>query len=467
MPEVPRGLVPVLFWPVPDFRLIPAIDALRQRDGVRALEATFGADATTDALRVGAEQLRGAIASGAGPSNAESAAAQIEQAAATSLTVRARGSLRPVINATGVIIHTNLGRAPIAPAALERLAEVAKGYSNLEYDLSEGARGSRSVHAESLITALTGAEAAIVVNNNAAAILLILTGLAEGREVLISRGELVEIGGGFRVPDVMRQSGAVLREIGTTNRTRVNDYTSAVSPNTAMFLRVHPSNFRIEGFTERPSLAELIAGAQAMRVPVIEDLGSGCLVSDLADEPTVQASIEAGVDLVCFSGDKMLGGPQAGIIAGKTALVDRLRAHPLMRALRVDKLTYAVLEATLAEYVAGRAAATVPVQRMLHASAEEIEERARALGDRLAAGGWNVALVSGSSAVGGGSAPGLGLATVLLTIQREGQSASATEAWLRTLDPPVIARIENDRVVLDLRTVLAEQDDALTRVFGV
>ncbi|MDO8679929.1 MAG: L-seryl-tRNA(Sec) selenium transferase [Acidobacteriota bacterium] len=452
---------------MPDFRLIPAIDALRQRDGVRALEATFGADATTDALRVGAEQLRGAIASGAGPSNAESAAAQIEQAAATSLTVRARGSLRPVINATGVIIHTNLGRAPIAPAALERLAEVAKGYSNLEYDLSEGARGSRSVHAESLITALTGAEAAIVVNNNAAAILLILTGLAEGREVLISRGELVEIGGGFRVPDVMRQSGAVLREIGTTNRTRVNDYTSAVSPNTAMFLRVHPSNFRIEGFTERPSLAELIAGAQAMRVPVIEDLGSGCLVSDLADEPTVQASIEAGVDLVCFSGDKMLGGPQAGIIAGKTALVDRLRAHPLMRALRVDKLTYAVLEATLAEYVAGRAAATVPVQRMLHASAEEIEERARALGDRLAAGGWNVALVSGSSAVGGGSAPGLGLATVLLTIQREGQSASATEAWLRTLDPPVIARIENDRVVLDLRTVLAEQDDALTRVFGV
>ena len=360
-----------------------------------------------------------------------------------------------------MIIHTNLGRAPIAAVALERLAQVASGYSNLEYDLGDGARGSRSVHAESLITTLTGAEAALVVNNNAAAILLILTALADGREVLISRGELVEIGGGFRVPDVMRQSGAVLREIGTTNRTRVSDYTSAVSPGTAMFLRVHPSNFRIEGFTERPSLADLVAGAKAMHVPVVEDLGSGCFVDGLAGEPTVQASIDAGVDVVCFSGDKMLGGPQAGIIAGRKALLDRLRAHPLMRAVRTDKLTYAVLEATLAEYVAGRAATTVPVQRMLHAAAEAIEERARVLGDRLAAGGWTVALVSGSSAVGGGSAPGLGLPTVLLAIERDGQSATATEAWLRTLDPPVIARIENDRVVLDLRTVLPEQDDVL------
>jgi L-seryl-tRNA(Ser) seleniumtransferase len=449
---------------VPDYRIIPAIEALRQRDGVRGLEATFGAEATINALRTGAEQLRGAIASGAAPSDAESAAAQIEQAAATSLAARARGSLRPVINATGVVIHTNLGRAPIAPAALERLAEVARGYSNLEYDLAEGTRGSRSVHAESLITALTGAEAAIVVNNNAAATLLILSALAEGRDVLISRGELVEIGGGFRIPDVMRQSGAILREIGTTNRTRVGDYTAAVSPKTAMFLRVHPSNFRIEGFTERPSLADLVTGGRAMHVPVVEDLGSGCLVHDLADEPSVQASIGAGVDLVCFSGDKLLGGPQAGIIAGRKTLVDRLRAHPLMRALRVDKLTYAILEATLAEYLGGRAHDTVPVQRMLHATAEEIEARARDLGDRLAAAGWQVALVSGSSAAGGGSAPGLGLPTVLLAIQREGQSASATEAWLRTLDPPVVARIENDRVVLDLRTVLPEQDDTLANV---
>jgi L-seryl-tRNA(Ser) seleniumtransferase len=451
----------VLFWRVSDFRIIPAIEALRQREEVRALESRFGADATTDALRHGAEQIRAAITAGTGPATADLATTEITRIAEGLLSEGARGSLRPVINATGVIIHTNLGRAPIADAALERLAEVAKGYSNLEYDLAEGARGSRSVHAESLLTALTGAEAAIVVNNNAAAILLILTALADGREVLISRGELVEIGGGFRVPDVMRQSGAVLREIGTTNRTRVTDYTSAVSPGSAMFLRVHPSNFRIEGFTERPSLADLVAGAKAMNVPVVEDLGSGCLISGLADEPTVQASIEAGVDLVCFSGDKMLGGPQSGIIAGRKALVDRLRAHPLMRAVRADKLTYAILEATLAEYLAGRAATTVPVQRMLHAGAEEIEQRARALGDRLAAGGWTVALVTGWSAVGGGSAPGLGLPTVLLAIERNGQAAAATEQWLRTLDPPVVARIENDRVVLDLRTVLPEQDHSL------
>jgi L-seryl-tRNA(Ser) seleniumtransferase len=457
----------VLFWRVSNYRVIPAIDELRQRDEVRALESRFGADATTDALRSGAEQVRSEITSGAGPATADVAATEITRIAEGLLSTGARGSLRPVINATGVIIHTNLGRAPIAPAAIARLAEVAAGYSNLEYDLAAGARGSRSVHAESLLTALTGAQAAIVVNNNAAAILLILTALAGGREVLISRGELVEIGGGFRVPDVMRQSGAVLREIGTTNRTRVTDYTSAVSPQTALFLRVHPSNFRIEGFTERPSLADLVAGAKAMHVPVIEDLGSGCLIRGLEDEPTVQASIEAGVDLVCFSGDKMLGGPQAGIIAGAKALVDRLRAHPLMRALRADKLTYAILEATLAEYLAGRSAATVPVQRMLHTGAEEIEARARLLGDRLAAGGWTVALVSGSSAVGGGSAPGLGLPTVLLAIERHGQSAAATEAWLRTLDPPIVARIENDRVVLDLRTVLPAQDETLAAVVTI
>ena len=431
---------------------------------MRALEARFGAGATLDALRASADRVRAAIAAGTGPVTAEAAVTDIARGAEAALAAHARGSLRPVINATGVIIHTNLGRAPIAPAALERVAAIAGGYSNLEYDLAAGARGSRSVHAESLLTTLTGAEAAIVVNNNAAATLLILAGLAEGREVLISRGELVEIGGGFRVPDVMHQSGAILREVGTTNRTRTGDYTAAVSPKTALFLRVHPSNFRIEGFTERPSLADLVAAGRAMLVPVVEDLGSGCLVAGLADEPTVQASIDAGIDLVCFSGDKVLGGPQAGIIAGRKALVDRLRAHPLMRALRADKITYAVLEATLGEYLAGRAAQTVPVQRMLHLSADEIEARASALGDRLAAAGWRVALLSGTSAVGGGSAPGHGLPTVLLSVEREGQSAAAIEAWLRTLDPPVVARIENDRVVLDLRTVLPEQDGTLVEV---
>ena len=386
----------------------------------------------------------------------------IEAFATGSLTSQARGSLRPVINATGVVIHTNLGRAPLAAAAIARIDAIARGYSNLEYDLDKGERGSRTVHAESLLIQLTGAEAAIVVNNNAAATMLILAGLAAGREVVISRGELVEIGGGFRVPDVMRQSGAILREVGTTNRTRVTDYTAAVSPATALFLRVHPSNFRIEGFTERPSLIELVAGARAMHVTVVEDLGSGCLVDDFSDEPSVPASIAAGVDLVCFSGDKLLGGPQAGIIAGKKALVDQLRIHPLMRALRADKLTFAVLEATLAEYAAGRAKQTIPVQQMLHASPDAIEARAQALAETLAASGWQVALVSGSSAVGGGSAPGLRLPTVLLSLARDGESPDQTERWLRSLDPPVIARIEHDRVVLDLRTVLASQDLMLT-----
>ena len=445
-----------------DFRVIPSIEALRQRVAVREFEAAHGVDATVEALRAGAERLREAIAAGNGPGNSEAASTDIENGAREALATGARGSLRPVINATGVVIHTNLGRAPIAPMALERVATIAAGYCNLEYDLAEGTRGSRTVHAESLITAITGAEAAIVVNNNAAATLLILTGLANGREVVISRGELVEIGGGFRVPDVMRQSGATLREVGTTNRTRVNDYTATVSAATAMFLRVHPSNFRIEGFTERPALADLVQAGRATGVPVVEDIGSGCLIETLAGEPSVQASIAAGVDLVCFSGDKLLGGPQCGIIAGTRVLVDRLRTHPLMRALRADKITFAILEATLAEYVAGRASSTVPVQRMLHATADEIETRAMALGEQLAARGWQIALMSGSSAVGGGSAPGLGLPTVLLSISRDGQSAAVTEAWLRTLDPPVVARIEDDRVVMDLRTVLPEQDATLT-----
>ena len=444
---------------MPDFRIIPSIDILRQRGGVRELEAEFGADATVDALRSGADAVRARVAAG---EDVVHAADAIENMTRTALTGRARGSLRPVINATGVVIHTNLGRAPLAGAAIERVASIARGYSNLEYDLERGERGSRTVHAESLITSITGAEAALVVNNNAAAIMLVLAGLSAGREVVISRGELVEIGGGFRIPDVMRQSGATLREVGTTNRTRITDYMAAVSAATAMFLRVHPSNFRIEGFTERPALADLVALSRRMNVPIVEDIGSGCLLEDLAGEPSVQASIAAGVDLVCFSGDKLLGGPQCGIIAGRTALIDRLRTHPLMRALRADKITFAMLEATLSEYSAGRAASTIPVQRMLHLSAEEIETRAQALAETLAASGWRVAMISGSSAVGGGSAPGLELPTVLLSIARDDESADATERWLRALDPPVIARVEHDRVVLDLRTVLPEQDHTLT-----
>ena len=449
-------------------RTIPSIDQLKKRPGVQALEARFGAGATREALREAAGELRQALldSSSADGTAAGDPAAAIEAAATARLGQQFQGSLRPVINATGVIIHTNLGRAPLAPSAIARVAATAGGYTNLEYDLEAGARGSRTVHAESLLTALTGAEAAVVVNNNAAATLLMLAALARGREVLISRGELVEIGGGFRVPDIMAQSGAVLREIGTTNRTRIADYQAAAGPRTALILRVHPSNFRIEGFTERPALADLVEAGRTLGVPVVEDLGSGNLDETLADEPSVRASLASGVGLVCFSGDKLLGGPQAGILAGRRTLVDQLRRHPLMRAFRVDKLTYAALEATLLEYLAGRAASAIPVRAMLALPVETIEARARALGDRLAAGGWRVTLMSGSSAVGGGSAPGLPLPTVLLAIERDGLTAAALEARLRALATPVVARIVDDRVVLDLRTVPERDIDGLARLLA-
>jgi L-seryl-tRNA(Ser) seleniumtransferase len=447
---------------VPDYRVIPSIEQLRQRPAVVTLERDHGHAATTTALREAAAEIRDRIAKGEdAPDDTEAAASAIEASASARLASSFRGSLRRVINATGVVIHTNLGRAPLSAAAIARLTAIAQGYSNLEYDIVQGTRGSRSVHAEQLVIALSGAEAAIVVNNNAAATMLILAGLAAGREVIVSRGELVEIGGGFRVPDVMAQSGAVLREVGTTNRTRVADYRAAIGAKTAGVLRVHPSNFRIEGFTERPALTDLVAAAHEANVPLIEDLGSGCLLDSIDWEPTVQASVAAGVDVVCFSGDKLLGGPQAGIIVGKRTLVDQLRRHALMRALRVDKLTLAALEGTLLEYLSGRAAQAIPVLQMITLTADAIETRARSLGERLAASGWSVALVSGGSAIGGGSAPGVELPTVLLSIEREGLTADALDAALRALDPPIIARIADDAVVLDLRTVDESEDDQL------
>ncbi len=447
---------------MPSPRDLPSIDQLKQRPAVAALEQAHGAMAVRDALRGATEALRRRLVARE-PAPADLAEA-IEADAAARLAVAARGSLRRVLNATGVIVHTNLGRAPLAAAAIERIRDTAGGYTNLEYDLERGTRGSRTVHAEALLTALTGAEAAVVVNNNAAATLLMLAALARGREVLISRGELVEIGGGFRVPDVMAQSGAILREVGTTNRTRVPDYTAAAGPKTALILRVHPSNFRVEGFTERPSLAMLVAAGRRLSIPVVEDLGSGNLDTPLADEPMVRASLTAGVDLVCFSGDKLLGGPQAGILVGRAALVETLRTHPLMRAFRVDKLTYAALEATLIEYLAGRAHETVPVRRMLTLDVDAIEARARALAEQLVESGWRVALVSGSSAVGGGSAPGVQLPTVLLALERDELSAAALEARLRGLETPLVARILDDRVVLDLRTIPEDLDGQLAAV---
>src|SRR5262252_2673198 len=336
-----------------DFRIIPSIEQLRQRDAMRALETRYGRNAVVDALREETGALRERLGSGAiAAVTVADAVDAIERGVEARLRAAMRPSLVRVINATGVSVHTNLGRAPLSDAALARVQEVAGGYTNLEYDVAAGSRGRRDTHAEKLVTRLTGAEAAVVVNNNAAATLLLLAALAHGREVIISRGELVEIGGGFRVPDVMAQSGAILREVGTTNRTRAADYAAAISERTALILRVHPSNFRVEGFTERPALIDLVALGKKYNVPVAEDLGSGLLRQPpdlLRSEPTVRETVAAGVDVCCFSGDKLLGGPQAGIIVGQAALVDRIRNHPLMRALRVDKMTYAALEATLIE----------------------------------------------------------------------------------------------------------------------
>ena len=462
---------------MPDFSVIPSIEQLRQRAAVRALEARFGAEATVGALRAAAAEARRALASGAGAEVVEG----IEQATATQLAAAFRPSLAPVINATGVVLHTNLGRAPLAAVAIERVADVARGYSSLEYDVDRGARGRRDVHAEVLICRLTGAEAAVVVNNNAAATMIVLAALASGRKVIVSRGELVEIGGGFRVPDVMAQSGATLREVGTTNKTRAADYAAAITEKTALILRVHPSNFTIQGFTERPVLAELVAIGKKFNLPVAEDLGSGNVSdtgsdrgsdpgsdtvsytgSDTVSDPTVAATIAAGVDACCFSGDKLLGGPQAGIIVGRRSPIDRIRKHPLMRALRVDKMTYAALEATLAEYVAGRAQTTVPVQRMLTMTAAEIRARADAVANAIRGNhGWRADVVKGASAIGGGSAPGVELPTWLVAIEKAGTTPDGLEVALRRQTPPIIARIERDRVLLDLRTVLPEQDSTL------
>ncbi len=450
-------------------RILPSIDRLRQRPTVRALETEYGRTAVLAALRDVTGTLRRELTDpGRSPiEDGEQAAAAIEQRTASHLATEFAPSLVPVINATGVIVHTNLGRAPLAESAARRVTQLAAGYTNLEYDLAAGRRGSRNVHAERLLSRVTGASTAVVVNNNAAAVLIVLAALAQGREAIISRGELVEIGGGFRIPDVMRQSGALVREVGTTNKTRTADYAAAISDRTALILRVHRSNFRIEGFTERPPLDELVALGQRFELPVVEDLGSGNLLDDQTldglDEPPVAASIAAGVAVCCFSGDKLLGGPQAGIIVGAEEPLSRIRTHPLMRALRVDKMTYAALEATLLEYARGRARTTVPVARMLTATAEDIGTRAAALAERLAGHTvFEADVVDGVSTVGGGGAPGSALPTRLVRLTPRDASAATLTVKLRGLRPPIVARIENDRVLLDLRTVLPEQHDQLT-----
>ncbi len=366
----------------------------------------------------------------------------------------ARGArLRSAINATGVIIHTNLGRAPLAREALERVSAVAGGYSNLEYDLGEGGRGSRQDHAAPILRRLTGAEAALIVNNNAAAVLLALAALAEGREVLVSRGELIEIGDGFRIPDVLARSGARLREVGTTNRTRAGDYDRAIGPETALLLRVHQSNFRVVGFTEQPRLADLVRVARAHGLPLVDDLGSGALFASssllLGDEPTARESLEAGADLVCFSGDKLLGGPQAGIIVGRAELVEQLRRHPLQRALRADKLTLAALEATLALYLDPELAAReVPVLRMLAEPLDTVRARAQRLASLV---GGDVEPTVGR--VGGGALPLNELPSFACAVEEE------LAPRLRDTEPPVIGVVRDGRCLLDCRTIADDEVD--------
>jgi len=469
------------------FRELPSVDELLHQPAIAALIGAHGQSAVADAARSVLAGLRQQIASGL----LEGCGLRIRlEGLAEGIQSRLRKSLRPslrtVINATGVILHTNLGRAPLSEAAREHVCTTAAGYSNLEFDVEAGERGQRDVHVDRLFRKLLaaistqaskvggsdpqsqedGAVSTIVVNNNAAAVLLALNTLAEGGEVIVSRGELVEIGGSFRIPDVMAKSGATLREVGTTNRTRIADYEKAVNERTRLLLRVHRSNFEITGFTEQPSTAELVDLAHKRHLPLMEDLGSGALVDlenfGIRNEPTVLGRIEAGVEVVSYSGDKLLGGPQAGLLSGRSDLIKRMRANSLFRALRVDKLTYAALEATLLAYVKQDYAA-IPTLEMMGRSKQEIGQRAEALAERLRSSACKIKaeMIDGQSVIGGGAAPSSQLPTRLLALYCAELNARELTRRLRTCDPPIIARVEEGRVLLDLRTVFPEQDNQI------
>jgi L-seryl-tRNA(Ser) seleniumtransferase len=446
-------------------RRLPSVEQLLREPALRALEERFGRAPLLRHVRGLLDEARARASAGDAP-GVDEALGDIAGALLRRMERAEAPSLVHVVNATGVVIHTNLGRAPLPPEAAARVAEVAASYTNLELDLASGQRGDREAHAESRLGRLLSAESTVVVNNNAAAVLLAVNTFAEGREVLVSRGELVEIGGSFRVPDVLRKGGARLREVGTTNRTRVADYRSALGPDTGLILKVHPSNFRMVGFTEAPALAELVALARSADVPIVEDLGSGLLEPlppPLHGEPTAGSSLEAGVDVVTFSGDKLLGGPQAGLAAGRRAAIDAMRRNPLYRALRVDKMTVAALDAVLAAHEAGRAAVDIPVQRMLTASTEEVRLRAEALAAALrgAQPHLDVAVVDGASAVGGGAAPEIEVKTALVAVIHASLGPDRLAAALRAGRPAVLARVGEGRLLLDLRTVLPGEEPAL------
>jgi L-seryl-tRNA(Ser) seleniumtransferase len=457
-------------------RVIPAVDHLLGLPAIAALEQAHGARRLRQVLDTEVVQVRAALLDGSLEATTRDAVSQvIAVRVQAALTAGELSSLQPVVNATGVVIHTNLGRAPLSDDAIAAMTRIAAGYGTLEYDLETGTRGSRHHHLDAALRDATGAESGIATNNTAAGLTLVLAALATGREVILSRGELVEIGGGFRVPEILRGSGALLREVGTTNRTRVADYAAAISDRTAAILRVHPSNFRMEGFTERPAIADLAALARRFALPLIEDQGSGWLGLDLfapdafpadarallASEPAVRDSVRAGADLVVFSGDKLLGGPQAGLVVGRADLVGQVRQHPLMRAVRVDKLAYAGLEATLRAFTSGRATHSVPVMRMLAMPAEAIARRAEHMAAVLRDAGVVCDVATGASTVGGGSLPGTSLATTLVRVSTP--SPHDLLARLRHGTPPVIARIADDRVCLDPRTIREDEDEGVIK----
>lgn len=454
-------------------REIPSVDELLGRARVAALLQSAGRSVVTDAARNVLANLRARLKNSASETALVSASVEaLESRIVAEVEALLAPSLRGAINATGVILHTNLGRAPLSSAAIARIAATAGGYSCLEYDLASGQRGKRDVHTARLLAEIAGSESAIVVNNNAAAVFLVLNTLAKGDEVIVSRGELIEIGDGFRIPDIMAESGAILREVGTTNRTRIRDYERAINERTRLLLRVHPSNFRIAGFTEKPSLEELVALGRRAQIPVFEDLGSGCLADLSASgiiEPLARESCRAGVSIVSFSGDKLLGGPQAGVIAGSKDLVERVRRNPMFRALRVDKLTIAALEATLQSYRRG-ALDEIPSLRMIRLSADDMAARAEKLAEsirRELARDAAVEVREGFSVIGGGSTPDQQLPTYLVSITSRRHSAADFEERLRMPAAgqanvsPVIARIEEGRVLFDLRTVFPEEESAL------
>jgi len=442
------------------FRDLPSVDRVMASDGMAALTETYPRDWVVDLVRRELDRARQKIRDGGkAPS-----AGDVADGVGGELRSINEVAPRQVINATGVIVHTNLGRAPLSQSAIDAMTQAARGYTDLEMDLSTGRRGSRQAHLQSLLQQVTGAEAALAVNNNASALLLGLSALSVGKEVIVSRGEAVEIGGGFRIPDVLKQSGATLVDVGTTNRTYIRDYQDAITDNTAALLKVHSSNFRVEGFTAEVAPSELVELSKEKGIPVLHDVGSGALLPTeaygLAHEPTPQQSIAAGVGLVFFSGDKLLGGPQSGIVVGQTELVRRLERHPLARAVRIDKMSLAGLTATVLHYLKQEAEAEVPIWKMISAGEQGIKDRVTRWKNQLSLPGE---VISGRSAIGGGSLPGETLPTWVLALSCEGDAGSPERVMrrLREAVPPVIARIEDDRVILDPRTVMPDDEEAL------